>query len=92
MKQTLRKLFSPILTPLESGEVGPSYKPSHRTILNVVGSLFLFLSALSLAALLFTEQLGALIPVLAFLGIGGVSLIAGTLGSDVAVSKMWGNR
>ncbi|TNE96264.1 MAG: hypothetical protein EP328_08240 [Gammaproteobacteria bacterium] len=92
MKRILRNLFRPILEPLESGEVGPSYKPSHRTILNVVGVLFVFLSFLSLVALFYTGQLGALIPVIAFLGIGGVSLIAGTLGSDVAVSKMWGNK
>ncbi|WP_227498030.1 hypothetical protein [Marinobacter santoriniensis] len=88
----LRKLFAPILRPLESGEIGPSYKPSHRTILKAVGALFLVLSMLSLAALIYTGQSGALIPVVVFLGIGGVSLIVGTLGSDVAVSKIWGNR
>lgn len=92
MKSALRKLFSPILKPLEAGEVGPNYRPSHRTILKVVGALFLLLSSVSVIALLYTGQLGALIPVIVFLGIGGVSLIVGMLGSDVAVSRMWGNR
>ncbi|PPI84953.1 hypothetical protein KEHDKFFH_07015 [Marinobacter maroccanus] len=92
MKQRLRQLFSPLLKPLESGRVGPSYKDSHRTVLNVVGVLFLFLANVSAVALVFTGKAGALIPVLVFLGIGGVCVIVGTLGSDVAVSKMWGNR
>ncbi|MBW7471539.1 hypothetical protein QQF73_00995 [Marinobacter sp. M216] len=92
MKETLRQLCSPILKPLESGDVGPNYKASHRTILNVVGALFLTLSTVSAAALVFTGQLGALVPVLVFLGIGGLSLIVGTLGTDAAVSRMWGNR
>ncbi|MCM0613639.1 hypothetical protein KFJ24_14235 [Marinobacter sediminum] len=92
MKQFLRKLAGPILKPLETGEVGANYKESHRAILNVVGVLFLILSGFSVFILNYTGELGALIPVLAFLGIGGLSLIVGTLGSDVAVSKMWGNR
>ncbi len=92
MKETLRQLCSPILKPLEAGEVGPNYKASHRTILNVVGVLFLTLSTISTGALFYTGQLGALVPVLVFLGIGGLSLIVGILGSDAAVSRMWGNR
>lgn len=85
-------MFSPILRPMESGEVGSNYKGSHRTVLNAVGVLFLVLSGISLAALIYTGELGAFVPVLVFLGIGGLSLIVGTLGSDAAVSKMWGNR
>jgi hypothetical protein len=92
MKQRLRQLFSFILKPLESGKVGPSYKDSHRTVLNVVGVLFLVLATVSAAMLVYTGKAGALIPVLVFFGIGGVSLVVGTLGSDAAVSKMWGNR
>lgn len=92
MKQRLRQLFSFILKPMESGEVGPNYKDSHRTVLNVVGIMFLVLATVSAIALLYTGKTGALIPVLVFLGIGGLSLIVGALGSDAAVSKMWGNR
>ena len=51
MKQRLRQLFSFILKPLESGKVGPSYKDSHRTVLNVVGVLFLVLATVSVAML-----------------------------------------
>ena len=92
MKQHLRQLFSFILKPLESGKVGPSYKDSHRTVLNVVGVLFLVLATVSIGALVYTGKVGALIPALVFLGVGGTCLVVGALGSDVAVSKMWGNR
>jgi hypothetical protein len=92
MKKRLRQLFAPILKPLETGEIGSHYKPSHRTILNVVGLLFLILASISVIALFYTGELGAFIPVFVFLGIGGLSLLVGMLGSDVAVSKMWGNR
>lgn len=92
MKQRLRQLFSFILKPLESGKVGPSYKDSHRTVLNVVGVLFLVLATVSIGALVYTGKVGALIPALVFLGVGGTCLVVGALGSDVAVSKMWGNR
>ncbi|WP_417568265.1 hypothetical protein [Marinobacter sp.] len=92
MKERLRQLFAPILKPLETGEVGNNYKPSHRTILNAVGLLFLILASVSVIALFYTGEPGALIPVIVFLGIGGLCLLVGVLGSDVAVSKMWGNR
>jgi type IV secretory pathway TrbF-like protein len=92
MKQRLRQLFAPLLKPLESGKVGPNYKASHRTVLNVVGVLFLVLATVSITALVYTGKVGALVPVLVFLGVGGVCVVVGTLGSDVAVSKMWGNR
>lgn len=92
MKKRLRQLFAPLLRPLESGNVGPNFKTSHRTILNVVGVLFLFLGTVSTVALAYTGKVGALIPMFVFLGVGGISVIVGTLGSDAAVSKMWGNR
>jgi|TARA_Y100001001_G_scaffold125704_1_gene124198 hypothetical protein len=92
MKQRLRQLFSFILKPLESGQVGPSYKDSHRTVLKLVGVLFLVLATVSIGALVYTGKIGALIPALVFLGVGGTCLVVGALGSDVAVSKMWGNR
>ena len=52
----------------------------------------LVLATVSVTALVYTGKIGALIPVLVFLGVGGVCVVVGTLGSDVAVSKMWGNR
>ncbi len=45
MKEFLRKVFSPILDTFESGDDDYAYRPSHRTILIVVGVLFLVLSA-----------------------------------------------
>ena len=92
MKHRLRQLFSFILKPLESGQVGPSYKDSHRTVLKLVGVLFLVLATVSIGALVYTGKIGALIPALVFLGVGATCLVVGALGSDVAVSKMWGNR
>ncbi|MBZ2169378.1 MULTISPECIES: hypothetical protein [Marinobacter] len=92
MKQAIRKLFSPLLKRLESGEVGPNYKASHRTILIAVGTLFMILGTISLVAMVYTGQLGAFVPVVAFLGLGGVCLIVGSVGTDAAVSKLWGHR
>ena len=68
MKQALRKLFSPILNPLEAGEPSPHYRASHRTVLNVVGLLFLVLASVSLGALVYTGEPGALIPILVVFG------------------------
>lgn len=92
MKQALRKLFSPILNPLEAGEPSPHYRASHRTVLNVVGLLFLVLASVSLGALVYTGEPGALIPILVFSAIGGLSLVVGMLGTDAAVSRLWGKR
>ncbi|MFE8073363.1 hypothetical protein QQM79_20080 [Marinobacteraceae bacterium S3BR75-40.1] len=92
MKDTLRNLFWPILKHFEGGEPGAHYKASYRTILNVLGSLFLFLGIASLIFLTVTGLLAALFPALAFLGIGVVALIVGTLGSDAAVARIWRNR
>ncbi|PTB90519.1 hypothetical protein C9974_17435, partial [Marinobacter sp. B9-2] len=55
MKQRLRQLFAPLLKPLESGKVGPNYKASHRTVLNVVGALFLVLATVSVATIAYSS-------------------------------------
>lgn len=92
MKSTMRKIFSPILGYFESGEGTYSYKKSHRTILIVVGSLFLILSSISVAAIVATSQLGAVIPILVFFITGLVCLVVGGLGTDRAVAKIWGSK
>ncbi len=92
MKSTLRYICSPILNHFESGEGPYSYKKSHRTILIVVGSLFLVLSSLSVGAIVATSQLGAAIPILVFFITGLVCLIVGGLGTDRAVAKIWGSK
>ncbi len=92
MKQILRTLFSPILNLFESGTEEPfTYKPSHRVILIAMGAIFS-----GLATLVFFvaqgEELGYLLPVLIFGGIGLVSLLVGLIGTDRAVAKIWGSR
>jgi len=92
MKAYLRKVFSPILDRLESGDGAFRYKASYRTILVAVGVLFLLLSFLSLAAAFYSAQLGALLPFIVFFIVGAVCEIVALLGSDRAVAKIWGNR
>ena len=92
MKDTLAKLFWPILKFFETDEVPTNYKPSHRVILIVVGALFMVLTAGSVAAAYFSGQVGALIPVLVFFSVGTVTLVVGLLGSDSAVAKIWGRN
>ncbi len=91
MKEILRTLFSPILTPFESGDAPYSYKKSHRVIMIVIGILF---SGLATAVLLVApkEDFGFLIPVIAFYGVAIVAITVGSLGSDRAVAKVWGSK
>lgn len=91
MKSKLQELFSPVLDYFESGEGDYSYKESHRTILVVIGILFLLLSLVSLAAAIVTEQIAAVFPFLIFFSAGTVCVIVGGLGSNRAVAKLWGN-
>jgi len=93
MKPLLKKIFKPILAPLEADQVdeeAPNYKKSHRVVLIIVGSLFLFLAITSSIFTYISSELGGLIPVLVFLAIGLVAVVVGALGSNHAVSKLWG--
>ncbi len=91
MKQTLQKLFSPVLSRFESGDQAYSYKSSHRTILLVMSALFCGLaSAVILVAP--GQELSYLIPVFVFGGGGLLGLVIGFLGNDRAVAKIWGSR
>tara|TARA_R100001143_G_scaffold55705_1_gene51865 strand:+ start:1864 stop:2142 length:279 start_codon:yes stop_codon:yes gene_type:complete len=92
MKPLLRKLFWPILRHFEKNEEAPHYKASQRIILNVVGGLFLFLSLASGIASIYASQFGALIPVVVFFVVSLVLLVVGSLGTDAAVARIWGNR
>ena len=91
MKQLLRRLYSPILNPLEAGTEPYAYKPSHRTILMIIGGLF---SALAIGVLLSAPKKdpGFLIPVIVFLAVGVVTLGVSALGNDRAVAKIWGTK
>ena len=88
MKSILRKVFSPILMPLEAGEGQFNYKSSHRIVLIVIGCLF-FLLATAIIILAHGEDLGYLIPVFVFYGVSSVAFIVGALGNNRAVSRIW---
>lgn len=92
MKNILRKIFWPILRFFETDEVAPNYKKSHRIALNIMGSLFIFLSLVSGKATAYTGDLGSLLPTIVFLSVGLVALVVGALGSNGAVCKIWGNK
>lgn len=91
MKTRLRTLFSPILTPFESGQQAFTYKPSHRLILKTVGILFMAIISFIVYLSAGGETLGYLIPVTVFGGVSLVCLVVGFLGTDQAVAKIWGN-
>ena len=90
MKQQLRRLFAPILNILEAGDEAYEYKPSHRSVLLIIGALFTGLASLVLF-LAQGEDPGYMIPVLVFGGIGLLSLLVGILGTDRAVARIWGS-
>lgn len=82
----------PILNIFESGEGEYIYKASHRKILLIVGVLFLILSTVSAVSAVSSSQMGGVIPFLIFFIIGLVCEVIGLLGSDRAVSKIWGSK
>ena len=92
MKNTLRKLFSPLLNLFEQGEEPYSYRKSHRVVLVVVGCLFMVLSAGLVAVGIVFAQAAVIAPLLVFFGVGLTALVVGGLGTDRAVPKIWGNK
>ena len=92
MKEQLTKLCWPILKFFETEQGSTNFKKSHRMALNAVAVLFLFLSVISAVTAHSTGGLGSLIPVLIFFCAGTVALIVGSLGSNNAVSKIWGTK
>ena len=92
VKEALRKLCSPILNLFEADDGPFSYRESHRTILVAVGCLFLILSGIGVAAGIRFQQMGAVFPCVIFFGVGFTCLVVGSLGSDRAVAKIWGNK
>lgn len=92
MKELLRKVFRPILSPFESGDGEFAYKKSHRTILIVVGCLFAVLAVGGIAAALVVGQYAGLLAVMVFFAVAVTCIVVGALGSDRAVSKIWGSK
>lgn len=92
MKKQLRKIFWFILRYFENGDETYKYKPLNRKILLIVGILFIALSMITLYFSIEKEGYGYLLPVVVFFIVGFISITVGFLGSDRAVSKIWGNR
>lgn len=92
MKEPLRAVFAPLLNVFERGEEPFVYRPSHRTILKVVGVLFLSLACALVGVGVVAGQPGVAIPGVVFFCVGLTALVVGFLGTDRAVSKIWGNR
>lgn len=94
MNTFLRTIFSPILKPFESGSEPYVYKPLNRKVLITIGVLFSFLIAVIVAIGIKAEaNLGEyFIVFVVFGGVALVSLVVGFLGSERAVSKIWGSR
>ncbi|PCH59073.1 MAG: hypothetical protein COC19_07680 [SAR86 cluster bacterium] len=92
MKKLLTKMFWPLLKLFETGKDTANYKKSHRVALNIVGALFSILSLVSATAAYSIGGIGSLIPVLVFFCAGIVAVVVGSLGSNAAVSKIWGTK
>lgn len=92
MKQILRKLAAPILRPLENSTGEYEYSPSHRTVLKIMGVLFFGIAGITLYFSLMINELGGLLPVVLFGGIGLICLLVAYVGTDKEVAKLWRNR
>ncbi|REG86596.1 hypothetical protein [Marinomonas pollencensis] len=92
MKEALRKRLWLVLAPFEKGEGAYVYKGSHRKILIVIGLLFCALSLASLSLSVKFSELGGVIPIVVFLGVGLVCGIVGFLGSERAVATIWKSK
>ncbi|MDE8602713.1 hypothetical protein M3I01_007215 [Marinomonas sp. RSW2] len=89
MKEVMRKLCSPLLGMFESGEGEYDYRPSHRTILIVLGLLCFVIASVSLTVTMMTGEFAGIIPIMLFLLTGLVCEIVGLLGNDRAVARIW---
>jgi len=92
MKNTLRKLFAPVLDYFETDDNEYAYKSSHRLILIVVGALFLVLALFGAFIAVVAGQFGGFIPTLVFFLVGAVCEIVGLLGTNQAVANIWKSR
>lgn len=92
MKNLLRKLFSPVLKPLESGDEPFAYKPLNRKILLVASALFTIIVGAVIGLMPENVDKGYYLPVFVFGSLAIIGFVVGTLGSDRAVAKLWGGR
>jgi len=92
LKNALTRICWPILQVFETGEAPYNYKPLHRKILVVMGSMFCLLAGVSGYLFMRTISFGNLLPIVVFFTVGFVCIVVGTLGSERAVAKIWGNK
>ena len=92
MQDSLRKAFVFILRHFEKGNGPYDYKPLHRKILLVVGTLFAVLAVGTIYMSPSRAGHGVAIPVLVFGTVSGVCLVVGLLGNDRAVARIWGQE
>jgi ABC-type uncharacterized transport system permease subunit len=91
-KSLVRKLVSPVLNPLEKSPGEFAYSASHRTILRIMGVLFLGVAGVGGYFAWQIQQWAGLLPVVLFGGVGLMCLAIAYVGSDKAVAKLWRNR
>ena len=92
MKEQLRKIFSFILTPFESGTEEYEYKPINRKILLFISVMFSGLAGLVLYLRPEDSGLDYALPIIVFAAIAVLGFIIGFLGNDRAIAKIWGTR
>ena len=92
MKNLVLKLASPLLNRLENSPGEYAYSSSHRTILWVMGVLFLGVAGVTTYFAWQIQEWAALLPIILFMGIGKLCIIVAWVGSDKAVAKIWRNR
>lgn len=92
MKQTLTRLFSPILNVFENTSDEYIIKPLNRKVVLAIGVLMTGLAILILF-LAWPDKIGSyFLPPIIFGVVGITALVVGSLGSDQAVAKLIGNR
>ncbi|MFT6465997.1 hypothetical protein [Halopseudomonas sp.] len=87
-----RRLFSPLLTPLEGGDQAYTYTPRARLILWVVGLLFLGLGTALAVFIPRGIDVAVYVPIGVFCLVGFFAIVVAWLGTERAVAKVWGNR
>jgi len=92
MKNFLRILFKPILNLFERGEGEYVYRTSSRTILIVMGLMFSGIAAFVVYYIIKNAAYGYALPGIVFSVVAIVCIIVGSLGTERAVAKIWGNK
>lgn len=92
MKNTLRKIFSPILNLFEQGDGPYVYKSMSRKILIAMGLMFAGIATVVILYIIHNKAYGYALPAIVFSTVALVSIIVGALGNERAVAKIWGNK